>query len=114
MCGCDCCQNGNPTCYDPAQRGSRKWLCRCDCGNCIARVLDAHESWAREDERMSEQTRWYSVNEEADFRVANARAIALRDAVEAVRLSPSADIDLIERSQVIAEIEALNNQQEAS
>lgn len=51
MCGCDCCKNSNPTCYDPTQRGSRKWLCRCDCGNCIARVLDAHESWVREDER---------------------------------------------------------------
>lgn len=51
MCGCDCCVSGDPTCYDPAQRGSRKWLCRCNCGNCIARVLDAHESWAREDER---------------------------------------------------------------
>lgn len=34
-------------------------------------------------------------------------AAALQDAVEAVRLSPSADIELVERSQVIAEIEAL-------
>ena len=34
-------------------------------------------------------------------------AVALRDAVEAVRLSPSADIELVERSQVISDIEAL-------
>jgi len=33
------------------------------------------------------------------------RAAALRDAVEAVRLSCSADIELVERSEVIAAIE---------
>lgn len=35
------------------------------------------------------------------------RAAALRDAVEAVKLSCSADIELVERSEVIAAIEAL-------
>ena len=38
------------------------------------------------------------------------RATALRDAVEAVRLSPSADIELVERSQVIDAIEALGGE----
>ena len=35
------------------------------------------------------------------------RAAALRDAVEAVKLSCSADIELVERTEVIAAIEAL-------
>ena len=37
-------------------------------------------------------------------------AAALRDAVEAVRLSCSADIELVERSDVIATIEALGGE----
>ena len=35
---------------------------------------------------------------------------ALRDAVEAVKVSLSADIELVERSQVIADIEALGEE----
>lgn len=38
------------------------------------------------------------------------RAAALRDAVEAVKVSLSADIELVERSQVIADIEALGGE----
>ena len=37
-------------------------------------------------------------------------AAALRDAVEAVKLSCSADIELVERSEVIAAIEALGGE----
>jgi hypothetical protein len=38
---------------------------------------------------------------------ADERAATLRDVIEVVKISCSADIELIERSQVLAEIEAL-------
>lgn len=44
MCGCDCCQNNNPTCFDPQSmevNGSfHGWACRCSCPGCIARIID--------------------------------------------------------------------------
>ena len=41
---------------------------------------------------------------------ASGYVAALRDAVEAVKVSLSADIELVERSQVIADIEALGGE----
>jgi hypothetical protein len=44
MCGCDCCQNSDPTCFDPqmmeANGSFHGWACRCSCPGCIARVID--------------------------------------------------------------------------
>lgn len=73
--------------HDPLCRASSGTFCDCPL---IARV--------REDERTNEPPAWA---------YANGYAAALRDAVEAVRLSPSADIELVERSQVLDAIEAL-------
>lgn len=42
MCGCECCNNGNPTCFDPdllAGSEYHAWACKCSCGGCIARVI---------------------------------------------------------------------------
>jgi hypothetical protein len=43
MCGCECCQSGDPTCFDPSQvdtwASSRAWVCGCACPNCISRVI---------------------------------------------------------------------------
>lgn len=43
MCGCDCCQNSNPTCFNPelmrASGECHGWVCKCSCGSCIARVI---------------------------------------------------------------------------
>lgn len=43
MCGCDCCQNNDPTCFDPALIDTaspfRTWVCGCTCPNCISNVI---------------------------------------------------------------------------
>lgn len=43
MCGCECCQSSNPTCFDPSKVdtwGSYKaWACDCTCPNCVSRVI---------------------------------------------------------------------------
>ena len=90
----------DPMCDDHHDGGDCPWC------NFAARV--------REDERTS--SRSLLANEKAyqsgyEHGLGVGRDAALRDAVEAVRLSPSADIELVERSQVITEIEALGGGQ---
>ena len=76
--------------------------CRCDLIACV-----------REDERQKTfDADWSEMGQLAAVRLfrGQAYAAALRDAVEAVLLSPSADIELVERSQVIDAIEALGGE----
>jgi len=46
MCGCDCCQNSNPTCFNPDVLGIVRWACWCSCPNCISRVIAGAEAKA--------------------------------------------------------------------
>ena len=56
MCGCDCCNSGNPTCFDPSKvdswASSKAWVCGCTCGNCLSRVIDGA---FREGQRLGKQ-----------------------------------------------------------
>ncbi len=74
--------------HDPLCRASSGTFCDCPL---IARVRET----------------WYEAQSEAWEK---GYAAALRDAVEAVKLSCSADIELVERSEVIAAIEALGSE----
>lgn len=50
MCGCDCCQNSNPTCFDPqAMEASGTyygWACKCSCPGCMANVIQGAMAYA--------------------------------------------------------------------
>jgi len=43
MCGCDCCQSSDPTCFSPEFidpiDAYHAWVCKCSCPGCIARVI---------------------------------------------------------------------------
>lgn len=77
--------------------------CQCQC-DWIKRVREDERAAALRD--MQEGVLDGSLH--GVFR--SVRLRALSDAVEAVRLSPSADIELVERSQVITAIEALGGE----
>ena len=64
----------------------------------------------REDEGGKREVTYVWDQDEVDAMRQQGYAAALRDAVEAVKLSLSADIELVERSQVIADIEALGGE----
>lgn len=87
--------NHDPMCPIASTEAEIYWRPTCPYCAVIARV--------REDERA----RIYALSD----RVKNSQyAAALRDAVQAVKLSCSADIELVERSEVIAAIEALGGE----
>lgn len=83
-----CCGSCNPGAVVP-------WEPVCICTN-LARV--------REDEAQGQSEALLKAQR---VFLREGYAAALRDAVEAVKLSCSADIELVERSEVIAAIEAL-------
>lgn len=54
MCGCECCQSSNPTCYDPTGRETfTRWLCRCTCPGCIVRFAEGHAAWTVAQQRVT-------------------------------------------------------------